>query len=105
MNKIKTNDTVIVISGKDKGATGKVQKIIDGTRVLVENVNMVKKHVKGNPNTGERGGIIPKESPMHISNVALLNPVTNKADRVGIKTVDGKKVRYFKSNDELVDML
>jgi large subunit ribosomal protein L24 len=105
MQRIKTGDEVIVITGKYKGQTGKVMKVVkDAKRVLVEGVNMVKKHVKGNPNKNEQGGILEREAPIHVSNVALLNPATSKADRVGVKVLkDGKKVRYFKSNDEVIE--
>ena len=105
MRKIKKGDDVIVIVGKDKDKRGNVLRVTDDDRVIVENCNMAKKHVKPNPNTGEAGGIVEKEVPIHISNVALFNPTTGKADRVGIKTLeDGKKVRYFKSNNEVVDL-
>lgn len=104
MQKIKTGDEVIVITGKDKGMQGKVQKIINDQKVLVEGINRVRKHQRGNPNTGVQGGIIDKDMPIHISNIALYNPETNKADRVGFKTLDdGKKVRIFKSTNEVVD--
>jgi len=96
---------VIVLSGKDKGRTGTVLRMLNNSKVLVENVNIVKKHQKGNPNTGQEGGIIEKEMPIHISNVMLLNPITNQKDKVGIKTLeDGTKVRFFKSNNEVVDI-
>jgi large subunit ribosomal protein L24 len=104
-SKIKKGDEVIVISGKDKGKRGTVVKMFADDRLLVENVNMVKKHTKPNPNRGEPGGILDKEMPLHISNVALYNPATDKADRVGFKILeDGKKVRIFKSNQEVVDI-
>ena len=105
MNKIKKGDDVIVIAGKDKGKRGSVSRVIrDEDRVIVDSVNMVKKHQKPNPVAGVPGGIVEKEMPIHISNVALVNPATGKADRVGIKTLDdGRKVRYFKSNGETVD--
>ena len=96
---------MIVLSGKDKGRTGTVLRMLNNSKVLVENINIVKKHQKGNPNTGQEGGIIEKEMPIHISNVMLLNPITNQPDRVGIKTLeDGTKVRFFKSNNEVVDI-
>ena len=96
---------MIVLSGKDKGRTGTVLRMLNNSKVLVENVNIVKKHQKGNPNTGQEGGIIEKEMPIHISNVMLLNPITNQPDKVGIKTLeDGTKVRFFKSNNEVVDI-
>jgi len=105
MQKIKQGDEVIVIAGRSKGQRGNVLKKLDESRLLVENVNMVKKHVKGNPRTGENGGIIDKESPIQISNVMLFNPHTQKGDRVGFKTLeDNRKVRYFKSNGEVVDI-
>ena len=104
MRKIKKGDEVIIITGKDKGKRGSVLNVADD-RVLVENCNIAKKHVKPNPNVGETGGIVDKEMPLHISNIALFNPATGKADRVGIKTLkDGSKVRYFKSNNEVVDI-
>ena len=96
---------MIVLSGKDKGRTGTVLRMLNNSKVLVENINIVKKHQKGNPNTGQEGGIIEKEMPIHISNVMLLNPITNQPDKVGIKTLeDGTKVRFFKSNNEVVDI-
>jgi len=105
MKKIKKGDDVIVLAGKDKGKTGLVVRVMDDVdRVIVENVNVVKKHQRGNPNANIPGGIIEKEMPLHISNVALVNPATGKADRVGIKTLDdGRKVRCFKSNGEVLD--
>jgi large subunit ribosomal protein L24 len=105
MQKIKKGDEVIITTGKDKGKRGAVLKIAAGGRVLVESCNMAKKHVKANPNAGETGGIVEKEMPLDISNVALFNPATKKGDRVGIKTLeDGNKVRFFKSNNEVVDI-
>ena len=105
MNKIKKGDDVIVLSGKDKGRTGQVLSVLNNSKVVVENINIVKKHQKGNPNTGQESGIVDKEMPIHISNVLLLNPITNKGDKVGIKKLeDGTKVRYFKSNNEVVDI-
>lgn len=107
MNKLRKNDEVIVIAGKNKGRKGMVVSILpDKHRVIVEGVNLVKKHVKPNPNKQIEGGIVEQEAALHISNVALCNPATKKADRVGFKFVeDGKKkVRYFKSNGELVDL-
>ncbi|MEW8326623.1 MAG: 50S ribosomal protein L24 [Candidatus Thiodiazotropha sp.] len=104
-SKIKKDDEVIVISGKDKGKRGTVVRMLQDDRLVVENVNMAKKHTKPNPNRGEPGGILDKEMPLHISNVALYNPQTDKADRVGFKILeDGKKVRVFKSNQEVVDI-
>jgi large subunit ribosomal protein L24 len=104
MARIKKGDEVVVIAGKDKGRRGAVIRIYDDGRVLVENVNVVKKHQKGNPQAGQPGGIISKEMPVDISNVMVLNPQTDKGDRIGYKTLaDGKKVRYFKSNNEVLD--
>lgn len=104
MRKLKKGDEVVVITGKDKGKRGVVSSVMADDRVLVDNVNMVKKHQRGNPATGETGGIVEKEMPMHISNVAIFNPATGKADRVGIKVLDdGRKVRIFKSNQEAID--
>lgn len=105
MRKIKKGDQVVVLAGKDKGKQGAVIRVVDDERVVVENINMVKRHTKGNPMAGQAGGILDKEMPLHISNVAIFNPATGKADRVGIKTLeDGKKVRFFKSNSEVVDI-
>ena len=104
MNKIRKGDDVIVITGKDKGKRGTVLTRVDDERVVVEGINRVKKHTKPNPMKGQPGGIVEKEMPIHISNVALFNPATKKADRVGFKTLeDGRKVRVFKSNGENVD--
>ena len=105
MQKIKKDDTVILLAGKDKGRTGTVMKLLPKNRVLVEGVNMVKKHVRPNPQKKEQGGILEREAGMHISNVAIFNPIEKKADRIGFKILeDGKKVRYFKSNDEVVEV-
>ena len=105
MKRIRKGDQVIVISGKDKGRQGTVLKVMTDDRVLVEQINMVKKHVKANPMQGVEGGIVEKEMPLHISNVMIFNPVTNKGDRVGFKLLeDDRKVRYFKSNGEVVDV-
>lgn len=104
MARIKKGDEVVVIAGKDKGRRGTVARIYDDGRILVENVNVVKKHQKGNPQAGQPGGIISKEMPVDISNVMVLNPQTDKGDRIGFKKLaDGKKVRYFKSNNEVLD--
>ena len=104
MKRIKKGDQVIVISGKDKGRQGTVLTVGDD-KILIEAVNMVKKHAKANPMAGVEGGIIDKEMPMAISNVMLFNSMTNKGDRVGFKSLeDGRKVRYFKSNGEVVDV-
>jgi large subunit ribosomal protein L24 len=105
MNKIRKGDDVVVISGKDKGRRGAVLKVLEEDRILVENVNMVKKHQRPNPNANVAGGIVEKEMPIHISNVMLYNPVTKKGDRVGLRKLeDGRKVRFFKSNNEVVDV-
>lgn len=103
--KIRKGDDVIVLTGKDKGKRGTVLRVLDDERVLVENINLAKKHTKPNPQKGEPGGIVEKEMPIQVSNVALFNPATNKGDRVGFKTLDdGRKVRVFKSNGEVVDV-
>ena len=104
MEKIRKGDEVVVITGKDKGKRGTVVLRVDGEHVVVEGVNRAKKHVKPNPMKGVAGGIVDKDMPIHISNVALFNAATKKADRVGIKVLeDGRKVRVFKSNGEVVD--
>ncbi len=105
MRRIKKGDNVIVTTGKDKGRRGSVLRLVDAAHVLVEGVNKVKKHQKPNPLKNNTGGIIDKEMPIHISNVMLFNPTTQKADRVGMKMLDdGRRVRYFKSNGEMVDV-
>jgi large subunit ribosomal protein L24 len=105
MSKLRKGDDVVVLAGRDKGKRGTVLQIIENSRILVDNVNVIKKHVKPNPNRGETGGIIEKEAPIQISNVALFNPNTNKADRVGYKVLeDGRKVRVFKSDGEVADL-
>ena len=104
MNRIKKGDEVIVISGRDKGKRGAVLRRVDDEHLVVEGINRVKKHTRPNPMKGVTGGIVDKDLPIHISNVALFNPATQKADRVGIKSLEGgRKVRVFKSNGELVD--
>lgn len=105
MNKIKTDDEIIVLTGKCKGERGKVTRLlIEDNRVVVEGINLIKRHTKPNPNAGIEGGIVEKEAPMNLSNIALFNPATGKGDRVGFKFLeDGKKVRFFKSNGELVE--
>jgi len=104
MNRIKQGDEVIVITGKDKGRRGTVLKTYPDARILVENVNVSKKHQRPNPNAGVAGGIIEKEMPIDVSNVMIFNPTTSKGDRVGIRTLEnGSKVRYFKSNGEVLD--
>ncbi len=105
MHKIKKGDEVVVIAGRSKGQRGNVLKRLDDGRLLVDNVNMVKKHVKGNPRSGESGGIIEQEAPIQRSNVMMFNPNTQKGDRVGFRTLeDNRKVRYFKSNGEVIDI-
>jgi len=105
MRKIKKGDDVIVLTGKDKGKRGNVLSVTADDRVFVDNVNMVKRHTKANPQRGVAGGIVEKEASLDLSNVALFNPATKKADRVGFRVLeDGRKVRYFKSNDEVVDI-
>ena len=104
MKKIRKGDNVIVIAGRDKGRKGAVIAVLDDDTVLVENVNRVKRHTRGNPQAGRQGCIVEKEAPLHVSKVALFNPATQKADRIGIKQLaDGKRVRYFKSNGEMLD--
>jgi large subunit ribosomal protein L24 len=105
MRKIKKGDEVVVLAGKDKGKRGTVLRVVDDQRVIVENVNMAKKHQKPNPQRGQPGGIIDKEMPLHVSNVGLYNPLKDGPDRVGFKILeDGRKVRVFKSNGEVVDV-
>ena len=104
MNKISKGDEVVVLAGKDRGRRGTVLRRVDAQRVVVEGVNRVKKHVRPNPMKGQVGGIVEKEMPVDVSNVALFNSATQKADRVGFRVLeDGRKVRFFKSNGELVD--
>ena len=104
MNRIKKGDDVVVIAGRDKGKRGTVLRRVDAERLVVEGVNRVKKHQKPNPMRGETGGIVEKEMPIHVSNVALFNPATQRGDRIGFKVLDGgRKVRIFKSNGEQVD--
>jgi len=103
MRKIKKNDDVIVITGKDRGNRGSVQQVL-GDYLVVAGINKVKKHQKPNPVKGTAGGIVDKEMPIHMSNVAIYNAAAKKADRVGIKTLeDGRKVRVFKSSGEMID--
>jgi large subunit ribosomal protein L24 len=104
MLKIKRNDDVMVTVGRDKGKRGKVVKVLENGRLIVSGVNIVKKHTKPNPQAGVTGGIVEKEAAIDSSNVAIFNPATEKADRVGFRLLeDGKKVRFFKSNNELID--
>ena len=102
MRKLKKDDQIVVITGKDKGKRGSVQRVLDNGRVLVAGVNVVKKHTKANPQAGIQGGIIEKEASIDVSNVAIYNPKTNKADRVGFKEQDGKKVRVYKSSGDVI---
>ncbi len=106
MNKIRKGDDVIVLAGKDKGKRGTVTRVIvEDSKVVIENINVAKKHQKPNPASGAPGGIVEVEMPIQASNVALFNAATGKADRVGFKILeDGRKVRYFKSNGEVVDV-
>jgi large subunit ribosomal protein L24 len=105
MNKLRKGDEVIVIAGKDKGKRGSIiEVLLKGKKLLVEGINIVKKHVKSNPNSGDRGGIVMKTLPIDSSNVMLYNSATEKGSRVGIRILeDGRKVRYFKSTNEVVD--
>jgi large subunit ribosomal protein L24 len=105
MRKIKVGDDVMVITGKDKGKRGTVLRVLDVEHLVVENVNIAKKHQKPNPQRGVAGGIMDKEMPLHVSNVGLYNPAKGAADRVGFKVLgDGRKVRVFKSDGEVVDV-
>ncbi len=105
MKKIRKGDEISVLAGRDKGKRGAVLRVLDNDRVIVEGVHLVKRHTKPNPQANIPGGIVEKEAPIHISNVALFNPITQKPDRIGIKTLeDDRKVRFFKSNNEVVDI-
>ena len=104
MRKIKKGDNVVVIAGRDKGKRGDVARIVDDTHVIVNGVNTVKRHTKPNPMKNQPGGIVTKEVPIHVSNVAIWNPVTQKPDRIGFKLLeDGRKLRFFKSNGEQIN--
>ena len=103
MRKVRKEDEVIVIAGRDKGKRGAITEILSDDRVVVSGVNLVKKHQRGNPQSGERGGIVDREAPIHVSNISIYNDSTNAADRVGIRIADGEKVRVFKSDGRLVD--
>jgi large subunit ribosomal protein L24 len=104
MAKIKRSDEVVVTTGRDKGKRGKVLRVLEDGRVFVSGINMVKRHTRANPQAGKAGGILEKEASLHISNVALVNPATGKADRVGYKQLaDGKNVRVFRSSGEVID--
>ena len=103
MNRIKKGDQVVVIAGKDKGKRGDVVRVA-GDKVVVSNINVVKRHTKPNPQAGQPGGVIEREAPIHISNVMLFNPASGKGERVGIKVLeDGRKLRVFRSSGEAVD--
>ena len=105
MNKIRKGDQVVVRSGRDKGRKGAVLEVLEGGKVVVEGVNLVKRHTKPNPQANKPGGIIEKAMPMPVSKVGVWNPGAKKADRIGVKTLaDGKKVRFFKSNGEMLDV-
>ncbi|MDA1343182.1 MAG: 50S ribosomal protein L24 [Methyloglobulus sp.] len=105
MNKIRKGDDVVIRTGKDKGKSGRVTQVLKDNKVLIEGLNQAKKNQKPNPNAGITGGIVVKDMPINISNVGLYNPTTKKADRIGFRFLeDGKKVRYFKSTNENVDV-
>jgi large subunit ribosomal protein L24 len=104
MRKIRRNDEVMVIAGRDKGRRGEVLAVRADGRLVVAGINVVKKHQRGNPNAGQPGGIVDKEAPIDVSNVAIYNDETGKADRVGFRVEDGKKVRYFKSTKKPIDV-
>jgi large subunit ribosomal protein L24 len=104
MRKFRKGDQVVVLTGRDKGRQGAVIRVIDDEFVIVEGINLVKRHTRPNPQAGKQGGILSKEMPLHVSKVAIWNPATKKADRVGFKILaDGKKVRRFSSNGEMLD--
>jgi large subunit ribosomal protein L24 len=103
MLKIKSDDEVIILAGKDKGKRGKVRRVLDNNKLIVSGVNMVKKHTKPNPQAGVAGGIVENEAPIQVSNVAIFNPGSSKADRVGFKVDGDSKVRIFKSSGEVID--
>ena len=104
MRKIKKGDNVVVIAGRDKGKRGDVARVVDDTHVIVNGVNQVKRHTKPNPMKNQPGGIVTKEVPIHVSNVAIWNPVTQKPDRIGFRLMeDGRKLRFFKSNGEQIN--
>ena len=105
MRRIRKDDEVVVIAGKDKGRRGKIVRVMDEERVIVAGVNLVKRHTKPNPARNVAGGIVEREAAIHVSNVMLFNPLTTKGDRVGFRVLgDGRKVRFFKSNNEVVDV-
>ena len=105
MNKIRKGDTVVITAGKDRGRQGTVLRMLPDRRVVVEGLNLVKKHTKPNPQAGLQGGIVEREAPLDLSNVQIYNPTTRRPDRVGFRTLeDGRKVRFFKSNQEVIDI-
>ena len=105
MNKIRKGDRVMIMAGKARGQQGTVLRLLDDDRIVVEGLNLVKRHTKPNPQANIKGGIVEKEAPLHRSNVRLVNPMTQRPDKVGFKTLeDGRKVRYFKSNNEVIDI-
>ncbi len=104
MKRIRKGDEVVLIAGKDKNRRGKVEKVLKEDRVVVSGLNLVKRHTRANPMRGVQGGIMEKEAPIHVSNVMIFNPTTQKGDRVGFRFLeDGRKVRYFKSTDEVIE--
>ena len=103
MQKIKKEDEVVVIAGRDKGKRGEVLRVLGNDRLLVAGVNLVKKHQRPDPNRNQQGGIVQREASIHRSNVAIYNPASEKADRVGVRMEEGRRVRYFKSDGALID--
>ena len=103
MQKIRKDDEVIVVAGRDKGKRGAILSFVNDQKVLVSGINIVKKHKKGDPQSGQQGGIVDQEAPIHRSNIAIYNDESGRADRVGIRLEEGKTVRFFKSNDQLID--
>lgn len=104
MRKIRTGDEVIVLTGKDKGRRGTVDRLVGDDKVIVNGINMIKKHQRGNPQAGDPGGILDREAPIEISNVAVYNPKAKKGDRIGFRFENGKKIRFFKSDNQAVDI-
>jgi large subunit ribosomal protein L24 len=103
MRKIKKGDNVVVIAGRDKGKRGDVTQVVDDEHLVVAGINQVKRHTRPNPMKNQQGGIVTKDTPIHVSNVAIWNPITLKADRIGFRTLnDGRKVRFYKSNKEVI---
>lgn len=101
-SKLRRNDAVIILTGKDKGKTSNIKKILSSNKAIVNKINLIKKHQKPIPSQNQNGGIIEKEAPIHISNLAIFNPESNKSDRVGFRLEEGKKVRFFKSNQKTI---